>query len=534
MATRVALVEAARRTLAEWPAGHYNYRRAEVQQMLTLLDEVIADLRAASGGERFSLNMLVFADPPTIREPLLPSPTEKETVEQTLSAARVVDTAADREDLLKTALTTIDRSVALPAEWAATTRAAAVAQLVEERRVDRSYRLLTQGIMAVASQQARMADVRGLQRLELRIEQRDRALGGKRPEVVTSLVAAVEAQLDAARRLRLARDRWALRAPVLRDYQLAMSTPLAQFAAIRTSLEDLKSLAGGSPLMLASVENSAELILRKSAAIVPPDELKSAHALLVSAVQLAQNAVAIRREAVLAGSMARAWDASSAAAGALMLGIQARRDIQASPPPARTPVISPRRTRLVRVSDLHAFRHAIVGLARAGDARAARARLVIVPTVGAALQLGALIGRPDGPELVTRDGFYDSLHARLDPPPRRLTPYERDVVAQAAVRVGRQDDDAGRARRRGPALLRSAAAAGPRGGTFRGTPRGRAGARRGVRPRGRAHARPDATVWRRPSASTNGVWYTRTRATSTAFASTCWRTRLGGPFVRLS
>jgi hypothetical protein len=33
--------------------------------------------------------------------------------------------------------------------------------------------------------------------------------------------------------------------------------------------------------------------------------------------------------------MARAWDASSAAAGALMLGIQARRDIQASlRPPA--------------------------------------------------------------------------------------------------------------------------------------------------------------------------------------------------------
>ena len=218
VATRVALVEAARRTLAEWPAGHYNYRRAEVQQMLTLLDEVIADLRAASGGERFSLNMLVFADPPTIREPLLPSPTEKETVEQTLSAARVVDTAADREDLLEDRADDHRPVRGSSCGWAAKTRAAAVAQLVEERRVDQWSRLLTQGIMAVAGQQARMADVRGLQRLELRIEQRDRALGGKRPEVVSSLVAAVEAQLDAARRLRLARDRWALRAPVLRDY----------------------------------------------------------------------------------------------------------------------------------------------------------------------------------------------------------------------------------------------------------------------------------------------------------------------------
>ena len=32
----------------------------------------------------------------------------------------------------------------------------------------------------------------------------------------------------------------------------------------------------------------------------------------------------IRREAVLAGDMTRAWDASSAAAGALMLGAKAR------------------------------------------------------------------------------------------------------------------------------------------------------------------------------------------------------------------
>ena len=90
----------------------------------------------------------------------------------------------------------------------------------------------------------------GFERLELRIEQRDRALGGKRPEAVTSLVAAVQAQLDAARRLRLARDRWALRAPVLRDYQLAMSAPLAQFAAMQdVSRGPSSRLPGARPLM---------------------------------------------------------------------------------------------------------------------------------------------------------------------------------------------------------------------------------------------------------------------------------------------
>jgi hypothetical protein len=58
---------------------------------------------------------------------------------------------------------------------------------------------------------------------------------------------------------------------------------------------------------------------------------------LVSAVQLADNAARIRREATLAGDMARAWDASSAAAGALMLGTKARTDILALLRPPQLP-----------------------------------------------------------------------------------------------------------------------------------------------------------------------------------------------------
>ena len=50
--------------------------------------------------------------------------------------------------------------------------------------------------------------------------------------------------------------------------------------------------------------------------------------MLVSATQLAANAARIRREAALTGNMTRAWDASSAAAGALMLSAKARTDMQ--------------------------------------------------------------------------------------------------------------------------------------------------------------------------------------------------------------
>jgi len=46
---RLAIAQNARKMLAAWPPDHYNYRLSEVRQMLSLLDEAIADLRAASG-----------------------------------------------------------------------------------------------------------------------------------------------------------------------------------------------------------------------------------------------------------------------------------------------------------------------------------------------------------------------------------------------------------------------------------------------------------------------------------------------------
>src|SRR5437763_5240398 len=49
-AKRLALVESARNTLADWPRSHFNYRSGEVRQMLGMLDDAIADLRAATGG----------------------------------------------------------------------------------------------------------------------------------------------------------------------------------------------------------------------------------------------------------------------------------------------------------------------------------------------------------------------------------------------------------------------------------------------------------------------------------------------------
>ncbi len=102
-------------------------------------------------------------------------------------------------------------------------------------------------------------------------------------------------------------------------------------------------------------------------------------------------------------------------------------------------MITPRRTRLLRVPDLTDFRRTICALCSGTSLGAADARAVVVPTRAAAAQLGRTMvdlngtKAPDGPLLLTRDQLYDELHARLASPPRRLTPLERDTIAQAAA-----------------------------------------------------------------------------------------------------
>ena len=329
-AGRLKIVEEARTVLSEWPQNHFNYRSAEVRQMLSMLDEAIAALRAAPGAGRFNLALAVYAAPLAIVEPLLPPPTPQEAIEQVLTAARVVDSAAERTSLLGTALVAIERDKALlPAEWVAATRVDTEAAVRTERRIDRRYQALTDRTMRLAKRSARSADIKSLEFLLTRARQRDKALGVKRPEAVTALVAAVQEQLDAARQLRLARDRWALRAPAFRQYRVSIRAPIALFAKAKPSLENIKALSGSTPSSLTLLERTAARVSKAAAAIAPPDELSAAHATLVSAAQLASSAAQVRREATLAGDMTRAWDASSAAAGALMLGAKARSDIQA-------------------------------------------------------------------------------------------------------------------------------------------------------------------------------------------------------------
>src|SRR5580765_379121 len=333
-AKRLEAVERARRMLLGWPIEHFNYREADIHQLVTMLDAAIADLRTsalpgspASRGE-FAFNLVAFSTPPPVLEPLLPAPTLRESIEQVLLAARSSDSSFDRVQLYKSALVELDRSKAandasVPTEWADATRASISAAVATEVRIDRSYRSLTQRLMRIADLRAREGYVHAIERLIVRVHTNDNILGNARPDVVASLVSNIEAKLDAARRLQLARDRWALRAPVLVEYRTAMQGSLEQFANLKAALEDIKSLAGTPPATLSFIERAMKAVGSAAGAVQPPSELVDAHALFISAVNLALNAAVIRREATMSENLARAWDASSAAAGALMLGAKA-------------------------------------------------------------------------------------------------------------------------------------------------------------------------------------------------------------------
>jgi hypothetical protein len=328
-AKRLAIVERARKALAEWPPAHFNYRAAEVRQMLTMLDDAIADLRASAGGDRFALNLSAFAELPPIPEPLLPPLTPQQAIEQTLLAARVSDSSADRTSLLTAALGSLDHDGAsLPAEWVAATRMATKAQLDAEVATDHTYQSLTTRMLGLAHQRAKAADVRGLERLLEQVHERDAALGLRRPDAIAALVTSVERELDAARQLRLARDRWALRAAEFEKYRTEISTPIGLFTRLTQPLEDIKAMSGSTAASLSIIHRLVAEIVTRATAIAPPGELKATHALLISAAHLADSAARIRLDATLAGDMARAWDASSAAAGALMLESRARADLQ--------------------------------------------------------------------------------------------------------------------------------------------------------------------------------------------------------------
>ena len=325
---RLQIIEEGRGIVATWSRDHFAYRASDVRQILALLDETVSDLRAEAGVHQFDLNLVASVEPPP--PPVLARPTPAEAIEQVLRVARASDIAADRVALMQAAVHVLEKpSPGLSRDWVKRTRDAANRALEAEMQIDRAYRDLARTAVARSLMAASRADPQGVEEVRDEVRQRDQRLGGKRPDEMTALLGTLETHLDAARGLRLARDRWRLDLPVLSNYEKLLRSPVRQLAGTAASLDAIKQLSGPDPDVLAKLRDRLVRTNQVMTRITPPDGARTAHATLTSSGQLALCAVETRLRAIQTGDLQVAWDASSAATGAMMLLAEGRAQLLA-------------------------------------------------------------------------------------------------------------------------------------------------------------------------------------------------------------
>lgn len=342
-ADRLAVVTSARRRLSDWPAAHHGYRARDVAQLAALLDDAIADLRVAAGLSRIDLTLVATADavPPSMPE--LPAPSERETFDHALAAASVAADSTERVSLLEAIAASLGPAGANAAgaplngsraPWSSSMHAAASAALATETKIDRDYRTFAERIIGRADERARRADVNGIEALLRAVLVNDDKLGRKRPEMTASLLATLDSRLDGARRLRLARDSWVARRDGLGRYQRGLRPAVDRIRRSVPALEQIRQLSGPSPSALQPLSIRLNDALRELNKVSAPAEAQAIQSMLANAAQTAIRAAASRRIAIATGDMATAWEAASAAAGALLMFERAQDELRKlnSPP----------------------------------------------------------------------------------------------------------------------------------------------------------------------------------------------------------
>lgn len=329
------LARQARATLVDWPQEHYGYRQRDVQDIVAIVDGAISDLRAAAGGTEFDLALVAMA-PEFELEPIVGMPSIREQVDQVFRIAALTERASDRVALLQAALLLLgEAGTTIPASEIVSLRRNAEIQIREEHTVDVRYNEFVQRVMASATQAAGRARSADIERLMNQIPREDARLGRRRPDVVASLHASLQGQLEAARHLRLLRDRWTIRRSLYRDYEQSVGAQLRQLVRLQPNLEAIRRLEGPSPDALLALRNRLSEGAARLARVRVPVDLSSTHELLVGAWRLAENAVNSRYEAARFASVDTAWQASSSAAGALLLLSRVQQEIRALLEPPR-------------------------------------------------------------------------------------------------------------------------------------------------------------------------------------------------------
>ena len=323
---RLEMAVEARRNLAAWPSANYGFKAAEVAELVAIFDDVIAEMRVQAGQGHFDLSLVANTQPPPPVE-LLPAPDVRSSFEIAYQSAMLAREPAERRALLETLSESL--SFAPRAEaWAAPLRRRVKADLAAEVETDRAYRQLADSSLASARRLGLRADVRGLQAVIARALRSDDALGGRRPAEMAALLTALDFELNEARRLRLARDAWAMRRDVIREYRSQIGAPIERLTQFRKWLDSIRNLDGPEVKFLRPLDERARLAHLELMAVKPPPEAESAHGLLAAAFHMVRQAATLRTAAVSSNDIKLAWDASAAAAGALTLGEQALGELE--------------------------------------------------------------------------------------------------------------------------------------------------------------------------------------------------------------
>jgi hypothetical protein len=314
-ARRLAMAQEARENLVRWPVQNFGYRAEDVAQLTRMLDDVISDLQVAAG-ETTRVSLVANTIPAA--EPVIAPPDLRETMEQALSAASMTPEPTERISLLR-AISVALQDVKKRDSWAAALAVRAERDLAGELRIENAYSLLSSSTLTAASVRAARGDLRGVQDLVEGVLKADDRLGRKRPQNTSALLSALDWRLAEAVRVRQAQDAWTARLSVLKIYRLAIQYPVQALRDSTAWLLEIRERKGPSPVMLPRMEQRLVMARQMLDGVSPPAELDAAHGLFRAALQMATRAASTRRNAVSSDNTTLAWDASSAAAGALMM-----------------------------------------------------------------------------------------------------------------------------------------------------------------------------------------------------------------------
>ncbi len=179
-ARRLAMAQEARGNLAAWPSKNFGFKAAEVAQLVSIFDDVIAEMKAEmkvdAGTGGFDLSLVAMTLPP-LPAVLLPPPDVRNSLELAYRAAMLAAEPAERTALLQT----LAESLAFApktATWAPALRTRVAAALAVEQKADRAYVALVTSTLKEANSRAARGEVASLQAIIARALRADDAWGG--------------------------------------------------------------------------------------------------------------------------------------------------------------------------------------------------------------------------------------------------------------------------------------------------------------------------------------------------------------------